>query len=160
MGASTDAAAPPRFLWGWDRVRTPPTVRWRVPSPALSVARWLHISASDTFSEAPNNPGRRVSPIRFGVLAFLPWVFPSSSRLKRWFASHPDFRGLPTASFPGQHVALRRFHKATWYSQSQERGAGKGYVFCFQFTVVFPSWTSARRSRPYKAVSARDRQTR
>jgi hypothetical protein len=36
-------------------------------------------------------------------------------------------------------------HKVkTGYSQSPERGAGKRNVLCFQFTVVFPSWTSIR----------------
>src|ERR1017187_10766121 len=40
----------------------------------------------------------------------------------------------------------QREHRVkTRYSQSPERGARKRNVLCYQFTVVFPSWTSPVR---------------
>src|SRR5579872_3526397 len=37
--------------------------------------------------------------------------------------------------------AARKHRVKTRYSQSPERGVRKRNVLCFQFTVVFPSWT-------------------
>ena len=38
----------------------------------------------------PIIPDGRISQVRFETLAFLPWVYPASARLKRWFAYTPS----------------------------------------------------------------------
>jgi hypothetical protein len=87
--------------------------RWRVTSPALSVAEWVHSSTMATFPEAPLKSRTAGFP-RSGLK---PWPVrgePShrQERLKRWYAYIPVGRGLPTASFQSSNGVYCRFYQA------------------------------------------------
>src|SRR5882762_11801231 len=90
-----------------------------------------------------------------GLLTFLYWrqVLPLQVLLVAVAIKAPD-RGPRRSRCPSRFVCsvcapLRtapQHRVKTGYSLSPERGAWKRNVLCFQFTVVFPSWTSRVRT--------------
>ena len=80
--------------------------RWRVTVLALSIARRVPSSTMATFPEAPPIIlDGRISRVQLETLAFPLRTFPGVAWLKRWFAIHPAFAGLPAASFHRERTA-------------------------------------------------------
>jgi hypothetical protein len=75
-------------------------------------------------------PDGRISQVRFESLAFLPWSYPASERLKRWFAYTPTLRGLPT-------VSLHHMCRLNAGSESDRR-TDDGTAKCPESLIVDP----------------------
>src|SRR5450631_3499673 len=93
--------------------------RWRVTSPALSVAGWVHSSTVATFPEAPPIiPDGRISQVRFETRLSAVGLS-RYERLKRWFVYAPSIPGLPQASSPGQPERCAGFIKPATHTDEK-----------------------------------------
>ena len=74
-------------------------LRWRVTIPALSIARWVHISTIAMFPQAPRViPDGRFSRVQLATLTFPNEPSLLMPKLKRRLAYTPCTNGLPISS--------------------------------------------------------------